>query len=266
MIKNGIMISFVALLIFVVTSFFVAKVLFDRTADVEKNIHILLENKIMFNRATEAFDRAAEAENNIHILEDDVRKLKSDLQSRFDQVAKAEKNIHILEDDVRKLEFDLRSQLDLESWLREVGLVAYCRMYQGEGEILIREPKIVNFPTVVKGKELVDNTGPFWRFKAEKAGDYIVSVSVGVIGSKGDFMTLGLSIEKEPTNSSCDVYLARTELGPETTTLGGTATVQLKAAQPLDVRVYLDGNNKARFAGTNQTWISIAYFGPRPSE
>jgi hypothetical protein len=82
MIKNGIIISFVALLAFLATSFLVAKALFDQTVEAEKSIRILHESKPML-------DRIVESEKNAHNLESESKKLKSDLESRLHEAGKA---------------------------------------------------------------------------------------------------------------------------------------------------------------------------------
>ena len=155
-----------------------------------------------------------------------------------------------------------------------IGPVAY---YSFRSEIPLRlrkdEVKIVPFAFQFDDPHKTVETRPNWKFTAPRSGFYTVTASVGCLAParKKDpkdkepdpygYLTVGVYLGRDLGVRPADINLARQQLGPSWTTLGGTATVKLDKGQFLDVRVSLEDEPTATVGGTGYTWVSISYVG-----
>jgi hypothetical protein len=73
-------------------------------------------------------------------------------------------------------------------------------------------------------------------------------------------------VDRAPEFAEADVYLARQQLSSEATSIGGTASLELKEGQVLDIRVGLEGELTATLAGLGRGWIRINYVSPPRQE
>jgi hypothetical protein len=132
------------------------------------------------------------------------------------------------------------------------------------------EFKIVRFPEKRYDPDRAVATDPTWKFKARRAGTYLVSTYVGCqaptheLGADRRFgyLTIGIYVDRAPESDEADVYLARQQISSEATSIGGTATLELKEGQVLDIRAGLEGEPLATLAGLGRGWIRINYVGP----
>jgi hypothetical protein len=152
-----------------------------------------------------------------------------------------------------------------------IGPVAYYTWPAKFSEYVQRgDFKIVRFPEKRYDPYRAVATDPTWKFKARKPGSYLVSAYVGCqappheLGADRRFgyLTIGICVDRAPEFDEADVYLARQQLSSDATSVGGTATLELREGQVLDVRVGLEGEPLATLAGLGRGWIRINYVGP----
>jgi hypothetical protein len=199
---------------------------------------------------------------------DEIAKTANETAKRVDEIAKtANETARTANETAKRVDEIAKRVGDLS----DIGLVVSYRWPEK-----FRDPvhrgivKIVRFPEKRYDPYRAVATVPTWKFKARKAGSYLVSTYVGCQAAPhelGDdrlygYLTIGICVDREPEYAAPDVYLARQQLSSEATPIGGTATVELKEGQALDIRVGLEGEQLATLGGLGLGWIRINYVGP----
>jgi F0F1-type ATP synthase membrane subunit b/b' len=220
------------------------------------------------NEAAKRVDEIAKPANETAKRVDEIAKTANETAKRVDEIAKT------LNDNARKASETAKRVDEIAKRVGElsaIGPVVYYIWPEKFTDYLHRgDFKIVTFPEKRYDPYRAVATDPTWKFKAPKAGSYLVSTFVGCqaplheLGAdrRSGYLTIGICVDRAPEFDQADVYLARQQLSSEATSIGGTATLELKEGQVLDIRVGLEGEPLATLAGLGRGWIRINYVGP----
>jgi hypothetical protein len=221
--------------------------------------------------ATETAKRVDEIAKTANVTSkrvDEIAKTANETAKRFDEIAKtANETARTANETAKRVDVIEKRLGDLSA----IGPVVYYIWPEKFRDSLQRGTlKTVRFPEKRYDPYRSVTTSPTWNFKARKAGSYLVSTYVGCQAPPhelGDdrlfgYLTMGICVDRAPEFAGTDFYLARQQLSSETTSIGGTATVELNEGQVLDVRVGLEGEQTATLAGLGRGWIGISYVGP----
>jgi hypothetical protein len=220
------------------------------------------------NETAKRVDEFAKTASDTAKKVDETAKTASDTAKKVDEIAKTASETARTSNETAKRVDEIAKRVgDLSA----IGPVVYYiwpekfRDYVHRGDV-----KIVRFPEKRYDPYRAVATDPTWIFKARKAGSYLVSTYVGCQAPPhelGDdrlygYLTIGICVDRAPEYAGADVYLARQQVGSEATSIGGTAIVELKEGQALDIRVGLESELSATLAGLGLGWIRINYVGP----
>jgi hypothetical protein len=220
------------------------------------------------NETAKRLDEIAKTADETSKRGDEFAKTANENLKRVDEIAKTANDTAKTANETAKRVDEIAKRVGDLSAIGPV--VYYVWPEKFKDNILQGNAKIVRFPEKLYDPSRAVATIPTWKFEARKAGSYLVSTYVGCQARPhelGDdrlygYLTIGICLDRAPEFAGTDVYLARQQLSSEATSIGGTAAVELKEGQALDIRVGLEGEPSATLAGLGLGWIRIAYVGP----